>query len=223
MMGMAVPLAWLPGCASVREMPFDASMFPSRSVEAADRAPGRVALVAAPAVIDQVHQTDSGPGRRMRVPVGRIVVQAMLMAADAAFEDGAQRFDQPPPASAGFGAALVIDSVRLAYQSRTLWLMPLLPLGGVGDLEYTAQLGFELSLRDGQGRAVWTRSYDSGRQIWPHEWAQQTAFQTGLLRLTHELAWRLSQQVIRELRDWTRAARLRPAPAPSAASMARKS
>jgi hypothetical protein len=198
------------GCASVRETPVDTGLFPRNPSPTESRAPGRLAVVLQPAVRDMVHQGDEGPAQRMRLPIGRIVAQAMLMSADDAFAEGAQRVDEPATSGAGFGATLVIQSARVSYHSRLLWFLPLPVLGGAGDLELDARLALDVSLLDAQGQMVWTRSYDSGRQIWEHSWDQLGYAQDGLVRLTHEMAWRLSQQAVRELREWMQAERMRP-------------
>jgi hypothetical protein len=84
------------------------------------------------------------------------------------------------------------------------------PLGGVGDAEYDEQLAFDITVLDPRGRVVWTRTYDDGRQIWQHSWTDQGKAPDGLLRLTHEAAWRLSQKVVRDLREWVEGERMRP-------------
>ena len=210
LLGIAPSIVLLYGCASVREAQLNTGLFPRNTTETESRAPGRVALLLQPAVKDMVHQGDDGPAKRMRLPIGRIVAQAMLTSADEAFAGGAERVDEPAPAGAGFGATLVIQAARVSYHSRLLWFLPLPVLGGAGDSEFDAQLALDVSLLDAQGRVVWTHSYDSGRQIWEHSFGEQALVQDGLLRLTHEMAWRLSQQAVRELRDWMEAERMRP-------------
>ena len=200
----------LHGCASVREAQVDTGLFPRNTGTPDARSPGQVALLLQPAMKDMVHQGEDGPASRMRLPIGRIVAQAMLMSMDEAFAGGVQRVDEPASAGAGYGATLVIQAARVSYHSRLLWFLPLPVLGGAGDFEFDAQLALDASLLDGQGRVVWTHSYDSGRLIWEHSFGEQALVQDGLLRLTHEMAWRLSQQAVRELRDWMDADRMRP-------------
>jgi hypothetical protein len=209
LLGILPLLALMPGCASRREMPVDTALFPRIATAPDPRAPGRVALLLQPAVRDLVHEGEDGPARQMRIPIGQIVAQAMLSSADEAFAGGAQRVDAPAHTGSGFVATLVVQSARVSYHRRLLWLIPI-PFGGVGDFEFDAQLALDVSLLDAQGRTVWTHSYDDGRQIWKHDWREQGQAQDGLLRLTHEAAWRLSQQVARDLRDWMEAERMRP-------------
>jgi hypothetical protein len=81
----------------------------------------------------------------------------------------------------------------------------------IGDSEIGARLSFDLSLLDAQGRSVWTRSYDSGHEIYkrPSFWSHERA-PDGLVRMAHEAAWRLAQQAIADLRDWIATERNKP-------------
>jgi len=92
-------------------------------------------------------------------------------------------------------------------------LIPLrtLPLfGAVGDFEFAAHLALDVTALDPQRRVVWTRTYDDGRQVWPHQWTEHGKALEGLLRITHEAAWRQSQQAVRDLREWAEDERMRP-------------
>ena len=75
--------------------------------------------------------------------------------------------------------------------------------------EFDAQLALDVTVLDPQGRVVWTRSYDDGRRVWQHEWTEQSKAADGLLRVTHEAGWRLSQHALRDLREWVEVERMR--------------
>jgi hypothetical protein len=202
----------LAGCASRREMPFNATLFPQLSAPQDAQLPGRVAVMLQPALEQLVHEGDDGPAKRLRIPVGRIVAEAVLRAAGKEFLGGSLQLNTPADARMGDGlaATLVVQSVRVTYQSHLLWIVPLPLLGGAGDWELDLHLALDMTLLDPQGQAVWTRSYDDGRQVWKHDWTEQYKAPDGLLRLTHEAAWRLAQQAVHDLADWVRAERLRP-------------
>jgi hypothetical protein len=109
----------------------------------------------------------------------------------------------PPPADAGFDGTLKIDSVRATCQQRGLtgW--------GPQKYESSVRLSFDASLLDARGRVVWTRTYDDvGRATWtPME------FYAGVKAIeiaTHDVAWRLSQQATRDVREWLQAERMKP-------------
>lgn len=203
----------LPGCASRLEMPLNVAMFPNTPVAADNRVPCRAAVVLAPTVKDQVHEADDAPARGTRVRIGSIVESAMLASAAGAFVGGAERLELSRGDGTKLVATLVVQSVRISYDRRLLWLIPLpiFPfLSAVGDYEFAAHLALDVTVLDPQGRVLWTRSYDDGRQVWPHEWIAQGKFLDGLLRVTHEAAWRQSQQAVRDLREWVEGERMRP-------------
>lgn len=204
------PFGLLAGCVTRRETTPDPTLFPRTPAAPETRLPGRAAVLATTTVKDLMHEGDDGPVRVLRVPIGAIVVQAMLASADSAFVGGAQRLDALAAAGAGHVATLVIQAVRVSYHSRLLWILPLPFLGGMSDHEYDVQLAIDVTLLDARGGLVWTRSYDDGRQIWPHEWTEQGKSIEGLLRLTHEAAWRLAQRALGDLREWVEAERMRP-------------
>jgi len=208
------PLSLLPGCATRRGMPLDTALFPHTTTAPEARLPGRVAVLAPPAVRNLVHEGEDGPARALQMPVGAIVVQAMLGSADAACSGDAQRLDAPAPApraaGAGHVATLVIQAVRVSYHSHVLRFIPLPVLGGLADQEFDARLAVEVTLLDALGGVVWTRSYDDGRQVWAHEWTGQGKVNERLLRLTHEAAWPLAQRALSDLREWVEADRMRP-------------
>ena len=207
---LLLSVALLAGCASRREMPIDVALFPSTPVAPETRAPGRVAVLLQPAVKDLVHEGEDGPARSMRIPIGRIVAKAMLASAAEVFTSGADSLEAAAGDDMRYAATLIVQSARVSYHSRLLWMLPLPFVGGVGDSEFDAQLALDVTVLDPQGRVVWTRTYDDGRQVWPHEWIDQAKAPDGLLRVTHEAAWRLSQNVMRDLREWAEGERIRP-------------
>lgn len=204
------PVALLPGCASRREMPLDVALFPSTPAAPDTRAPGRVAVLLQPEIKDLVHEGEDGPARRMRIPIGRIVAQAMLASAGEVLAGGAERLEAPAGDDTRYTATLIVQSVRVSYHSHLLWMIPLPIGGGAADSEFDAQLAIDVTVLDPQGRVVWTRTYDDGRRVWKHEWLEQAKAPDGLLRMTHEAAWRLSQQALRDLREWAEGERMRP-------------
>ena len=147
----------------------------------------------------------------MRVAIGSIVASAMLTSAGEAFSDGAERIEALAGDDTRYTATLVVQSVRLSYHQRLLWLIPLPYLmTGLGDTEFAVHLALDVTVLDPQGRVVWTRNYDDGHQIWPHDWTEQGKALDGLQRVTHEAAWRQSQQAMRDLREWAEGERMRP-------------
>ena len=67
----------------------------------------------------------------------------------------------------------------------------------------------QLKLVDAQGHQVWTRDYDDGskQSIW--DYPTDSTWLAGIQLAAHDAAWRLSQQVLRDLRDWQAAERVR--------------
>jgi hypothetical protein len=106
----------------------------------------------------------------------------------------------------------VIEAVRVTHTDKLSWLlpMPVFPFV-VGDRDAFSQLAFDLSLIDGEGRTVWTRSYDGGAELLkrPSFWSNEPV-PVGMTRMAHETAWRLSQQVVTDLRDWQAGERNKP-------------
>ena len=205
---LMLSVALLSGCASRREMPLDVALFPSTPAAPDTRAPGRVAVLLRPAVKDLVHEGEDGPARGMRIPIGRIVAQAMLASAGEVFAGGVERLEAAAGDDTRYTATLIVQSVRVSYHSHLLWMIPL--PGGAGDFEFDAQLAIDVTVLDPQGRVVWTRTYDYGRLVWKHEWLDQAKAPDGLLRMTHEAAWRLSQQALLDVREWAERERIRP-------------
>jgi hypothetical protein len=207
-------LAGLTGCASRptrRDIEVNAALFGRRSTAPTEREPGAMALQAASAVRDQVHEAERGPTSALRIPISRIVMQALHSAADDTFARGADEVQASAPARTT--ALLRLQAVRVSYHQSTLWFVPIpIPYLGIlplGDDEFAVQLAFDASLVDAQGRTQWTRNYDDGRQVWPHTMNEQHQAEAGLMRLTHEAAWRLAQRAVDDVRAEVEAERMR--------------
>ena len=158
---------------------------------------GRVVVWVAPDA--QAGKTEVYP--RMLLATGPMVEQALLRALDDGLLGGATRVAELPPPGSGFGATLQLRWVHL--ELRTYTLPP-----------RTVALDFELALSDGAGRRVWSRTYHDDRDYAFGERLAltsmgETAFDSEI-RQAHEAVWRLAQQVLRDVRAWLEAERLRP-------------
>ena len=172
-----------------------------------------MALVVPP----QVHDKSVEVEKRIRLQAGAIVEQALLAASGDGAQRGIHRVNEPLPANAAFSATLVIQAVRFGYEQHIVWLVPVpLPIMPftITKREASTQLSFDLSLLDAQGRPVWTRTYADrdGSFVWiePPESKDSERWPHGLGRLAHEAAWRLSQQALRDLREWLAEERMKP-------------
>ena len=151
-----------------------------------------------------------------QVPIGRIVHEAALAAFADAFRGGVQSIDrigsEPAPRQSPIVAVRVVNYV---YRDRLLYLIPL-PLPGLPMIEkrqLDVQIVADLRLLDAAGIVLWSGVYDSGIQIYdpppgPFSWARESRLD-GLTRLTHQTAYRLMQQVARDVGEWQRNERLR--------------
>jgi hypothetical protein len=205
-------LLLLVGCATPLQVGPNPALFPRSAEAPTGQVAGRVALWVPPHVAATENQSDRllGAGSLMHVPVGRIVEQAARLALGDALSGGVQRVDALPPAGAGYNSTLVLDSVRCVDRVRLLWLLPVPIFGIIGDTEIDVLVAFEMRLLDAQGRTVWTRTYDSGRVVWKRPAGSKESGEAGIVRLAHEAAWRLSQQVATDLRDWLVTERSKP-------------
>ncbi len=75
------------------------------------------------------------------------------------------------------------------------------------------QGGSKFNRRGHSGIVLWSGVYDSGIQIYdpppgPFSWARESRLD-GLTRLTHQTAYRLMQQITRDVGEWQRNERLR--------------
>lgn len=190
-------LLLLGGCAG-----FDITANPARVPAGATppdhRTPGRIALVVPAHVQRTVVVLMSPPPFRLHA--GAIVEQSMRAALMDGVADRVVSSQDPPPADAGFDGTLKIDSVRATYQQRTRDSF---------HYESSVRLSFDASLLDARGRVVWTRTYDDvGRATWT-----SMEFYAGVKAIeiaTHDVAWRLSQQATKVVREWLQAERVKP-------------
>jgi len=210
----AVLLLLFAGCATPPKLSVgpDPALFARTAAATATKVAGRVALWVPPqvAAMHNVGERPLGASSDLRIPIGRIVEQAVQLALGDALAGGVESVAAMPAAGAGHLATLVLDAVRGVDRSRILWLLPVPILGVIGDTEFDVQVAIDMRLLDAQGRTVWTHRYDSGRAVWQRPAGSGESASAGIVRLTHEAAWRLAQQAVAELREWLEAERLRP-------------
>lgn len=192
------------GCAAPPPIvkPPTPTLFPRTPVVADTKTPGRVALLVPPEV--QVTWASLAPKSDfVRLQAGPMVQQALLLALGDGLQGGVQLVTDLPPPSSGFDATLVLRSVQLEY--RFGWWF--LPTPGVS----STSLAFDMNAVDAQGRTAWTRYFQDERDY---------SYLEGLLdytegatytqqRLAHEAAWRLSQQVLHDLRGLLESERMK--------------
>lgn len=226
----ALLLGLTAGCATTLHGAFDPALLKPPAVTAADRSPARVALAVRPNVQDFVQENVPGLPPKARLQLGRIVEESLAAAMATAVRGEVLRVGVTPPVGGGISATLMIEAVRVAHASKLLWLLPVpvFPFV-VGDADHFSTLAFDLSLLDGQGRTVWTRTYDGGQETWKSKYSggnietvgQETwknnysavnieTVGQGMVRMAHETAWRLSQQAVADLREWLVAERNKP-------------
>jgi hypothetical protein len=204
--GWVLLISLLQGCASYEGVP-NPAWFPRAAAAAESKTPGRIALWVQP----QVQATVSTVGRVLRLQVGSIAERAVLATLDEGLQGGVQQIYGPPQAAVGYSATVVVDAVRFEHQERTLWFVWVPPLSGVSQYEATMTLAFDLSLFDARGRLVLRRTYDddAGRLVWTTPSADSTPLPEDIGRVVHEAAWRLAQQVLRDVREWMDGERMR--------------
>ena len=210
-----VMVALIGGCAApaLLEIGPNANLFNRDAATAEPRAPGRVALIVEP----QAQQMTVELEKRARLHAGAFVEQAVLTAVDDGLLFGVQQFTEQPPANERFSATLVIRDVHFDYDQQLLWFIPIpIPYIGIGSAivksEASTRLAFDVALYNAQGQLIWTRNYQdgSGRFVWTDPSSDGEPWRTGIGRLAHEAAWRLSQQVLVDLREWLAAERMKP-------------
>lgn len=204
----------LAGCATPPKLAMgpDLALFPRADATITPKVAGRVALWVPPqvAAMQNVGERPLGVSSDLHIPIGRIVEQAAQLALGDALAGGVEPVAAMPAAGTGLQATLVVDAVRGVDRSRILWLLPVPIFGVVGDAEIDLQVVIDMRPLDAQGRTVWTRSYDGGRVVWKRLPGSGETVNAGIVRLSHEAAWRLALQAVGELREWLEAERVRP-------------
>lgn len=181
-----------------RPIPPNSKLFAGAPAVAGPRLRGRVALLDTPDVRTATKLTVS---YLFALQVGPMVEQALVLALDGGLQGGVQQVGAMPPAGSPFDAVLELRWVQLDFRRH---VYP----------PRTVALDFDLRVVDGQGRAAWSRIYHDAKEhslgellalVEPGETALETE-----VRLAHEAAWRLAQQVLHDLREWLAVERLRP-------------
>lgn len=211
-------LAALAGCGTMIEARFDPALFP-RQATAEPAFDGRVAVLTDLASLQMTvlgERLRDLPMAQVQVPIGRIVHEASLAAFGAAFRGGAQWVDRigSEPAAQPL-PTVALRVAQYVYRDRLQYFIPLGPLS-IERSQLDLQLVVELRLLDASGTILWSGSYDSGIEIYApptfsfSEPREKRA--DGLVRLTHETAYRLMQQAARDVGEWLRNERLRERP-----------
>lgn len=196
------------GCASPPAQGLHPEFFPRAASAPASRVVGRVALLVPSQVAGTMGamETTLRSGPNERVPIGRIVEEAGLEVLGGALAGGVDSLAQAP--GAGYDATVAVDAVHCVDRTRLLWLLPFPVIGAIGDTRTEVQVTIEVRVLDAQGRTALTRRYDSGPKELKR--ASGEAATAGVVRLAHELTWRLWQYAWGDLREWLAAERNRP-------------
>jgi hypothetical protein len=214
---LAAAVLALAGCATEPQQGrFNPALFPSQATEATFD--GQVALLADPAspkleVLGE-RLADAGP---VHMPIGRIVHEASLKAFAEAFRGGARSIDRIGGEPGAPTPIVIVRVVNYVYRDRLQYLIPLLfplTLQFYEKWQLDVQLVVEVRLLAEDGAMLWSGTFDSGVQIWeplvdspiPIPIESHTE---GLLRQTHETAYRLMQRAARDVGEWLRKERLR--------------
>lgn len=198
------------GCATPTEFQFNPTLFARSPVAAESRVPGRVAVwmpsqvtrtVEAKTFLEVVH-----------VPVGSIVQGATQAAVDDALRGGAVVLNAAPEPGSEFDAIVLVEAVRLSVEENFEGAPDsILPFFRPPTRVTYGHLAFDISLLDSQGRKLWTRSYDAGREMWyPPTPFVANPMTHNVMRRCHQAAWRLAQQVATDIGDWLAAERIKP-------------
>jgi hypothetical protein len=204
LIGCLLLLTLATGCATKYEGGFNPTFFPRAALAPEARQVGRVAVWVRRPAADLVYTvTTRQEALGLQVPIGRIVEEAALASVGQTLQGGALLVNEVPVADGGFAATLVIDAVRMELDhEKYTAVLPLPPfITWVGAT--SGRVAFDLRLLDAQGRAVWSRTYDSGREDWQRfSVTSGEEVRVAIVRIAHETAWRLSQQVAADVRDW---------------------
>jgi hypothetical protein len=201
----------------------DSALFKGEPVAPESRLPLRMALFVSPAVTGVSATLPLTPGAWIRgkkespvvwrLQAASIAEKALLKALGEALQEGVKPVPSMPPGD-GFAGTLELVSVQFDDDERMLTLVPLLVpvVGGtmVGEFEATMRLSLQINLFDAQARQVWTKNFDDGarKAVWAYP--ADSTWLPGVRQVAHEAAWRLSQQVLQQPRDWQAAERVKP-------------
>lgn len=206
----------LSGCSALYVGALDKAMFPAIAQVAA-RAPEAItiSLASSDATLESTGPSLSDPARtRVRLPIGAIVEAAALAAFDSEFAGGVHLRQADAGASAQ--AAAVVTSlwvsatnIHFDYRNDFVYFIPLGPLM-MERWDLTLRLSVDMRVLDERGVLLWSRSYDTGRELWkppPWTWTPERMFRAEddghrVQRFAHEQAARLMQQAARDVRQW---------------------
>jgi hypothetical protein len=211
---LAAAVLALAGCATEPQQGrFNPALFPAQATEASFD--GQVALLADPAsrALEVLGERlgDAGP---VHMPIGRIVHEASVKAFAEVFKGGARSIDRIGDEPAATTPIVAVRVVNYVYRDRLQYFIPLLWYGAIEKWQLDVQLVVEVRLLAGDGVMLWSGTFDSGVEIWkplvdspiPIPMESHTE---GLLRQTHETAYRLMQRAARDVGEWLRNERLR--------------
>lgn len=201
----------------------DPTLFTGEPVAPEMRLPLKLALLVPPNMAGAWAALPVAPGMWMtsktedktprRLQASSIVEQALLKTLSVTFQGKVTSVASMPSQGDNFDGVLELVSVQFAYDERRLtWFPILIPyLGGglVGQFEASTRLSIQLRLFDAQGRQVWSRDYDDGARQSTWDYPMDSAWLAGVKRAAHDAAWRLSQLVLLDLREWQAAERVK--------------
>ena len=204
----------------------DPALFKVEALAPDARLPMKLALLVPPTVPGAWALLPYSPGAWMtgrkdvETPVQRRMQTAMIVEAAlrkslaAALQGELKTVSSMPIQGDSVDGILELVSVQFDYDERRLTWFPIpIPfLGGlvIGQFEASARLSLQLRLVDALGRQVWTRNYDDGSRTSVWDYPGSSDWRAGIQLVAHEAAWRLSQQVLRDLRDWQATERTKP-------------
>lgn len=212
---LAAAVFALAGCATEPQKGrFNPALFPSQAAEAAFD--GQMALLADPAsqALEVLGErlADAGP---VHMPIGRIVNEASLKAFAEAFKGGARSIDRIGGEPGTPTPIVTVRVVNYVYRDRLQYFIFFpYPTLYVDKWQLDVQLVVEVRLLAEHGAMLWSGTFDSGVEIWkplvdspiPIPIESHTE---GLLRQTHETAYRLMQRAARDVGEWLRNERQR--------------
>lgn len=154
-------------------------------------------------------------GTRVRLPIGAIVEAAALAAFDSEFAGGVQLRQGDTGAPVQSPAAVTslwvtARNIRFDYRNDFVYFIPLGPLT-MERWDLTLRLSVDMRVLDERGVVLWSRSYDTGHELWkppPWTWTSERMLRIEddghrVQRFAHEQAARLMQQAARDVRQWS--------------------